>query len=48
MEILNVIAYIQHWNPFPFILMNLALSFQAAHAASIIVMSQIGSPTKTS
>ena len=38
--ILNVVAYIQHWDPYPFILLNLALSFQAAYAAPIIMMSQ--------
>jgi uncharacterized membrane protein len=37
---LNVVAYIQHWDPYPFILLNLALSFQAAYAAPIIMMSQ--------
>ena len=37
---LNVIAWIQHWDPYPFILLNLALSFQAAYAAPIIMMSQ--------
>jgi uncharacterized membrane protein len=37
---LNVIAYINHWDPYPFILLNLALSFQAAYAAPIIMMSQ--------
>jgi uncharacterized membrane protein len=37
---LNVIAYIHHWDPYPFILLNLALSFQAAYAAPIIMMSQ--------
>ncbi|MCG9889750.1 MAG: DUF1003 domain-containing protein [Thermosynechococcaceae cyanobacterium MS004] len=38
--ILNVIAVIQHWDPYPFILLNLMLSFQAAYAAPIIMMSQ--------
>ncbi len=38
--ILNVAAYIRHWDPYPFILLNLALSFQAAYAAPIIMMSQ--------
>jgi uncharacterized membrane protein len=38
--VLNVIAFIQHWDPYPFILLNLALSFQAAYAAPIIMMSQ--------
>lgn len=37
---LNVIAWIRHWDPYPFILLNLALSFQAAYAAPIIMMSQ--------
>ena len=38
--VLNVIAYIDHWDPYPFILLNLALSFQAAYSAPIIMMSQ--------
>ncbi len=37
---LNLAAYINHWDPYPFILLNLALSFQAAYAAPIIMMSQ--------
>ena len=37
---LNVVAYIRHWDPYPFILLNLALSFQAAYAAPVIMMSQ--------
>src|SRR6202521_5138915 len=37
---LNVLAYINHWDPYPFILLTLALSFQAAYAAPIIMMSQ--------
>lgn len=37
---LNIIAVIQHWDPYPFILLNLMLSFQAAYAAPIIMMSQ--------
>jgi uncharacterized membrane protein len=38
--VLNVVAWIKHWDPYPFILLNLALSFQAAYAAPIIMMSQ--------
>ncbi len=38
--ILNVTAYIRHWDPYPFILMNLVLSLQAAYTAPIIMMSQ--------
>jgi uncharacterized membrane protein len=38
--ILNIFAWIKHWDPYPFILLNLMLSFQAAYAAPIIMMSQ--------
>ncbi|HLI79351.1 MAG TPA: DUF1003 domain-containing protein [Candidatus Binataceae bacterium] len=38
--ILNVTAWILHWDPYPFILLNLALSLEAAYAAPIIMMSQ--------
>ena len=37
---LNSLAWIQHWDPYPFILLNLALSFQAAFTAPIIMMAQ--------
>lgn len=37
---LNITAYVYRWDPYPFILLNLALSFQAAYAAPIIMMSQ--------
>lgn len=37
---LNVTAYVARWDPYPFILLNLALSFQAAYAAPVIMMSQ--------
>jgi len=36
----NVTAWIFHWDPYPFILLNLALSFQAAYASPFIMMSQ--------
>lgn len=38
--ILNLIAFINHWDPYPFILLNLLFSTQAAYAAPIIMMSQ--------
>jgi len=38
--IFNVVAWMHHWDPYPFILLNLALSFQAAFTAPIILMSQ--------
>ena len=37
---LNVVGYVNAWDPYPFILLNLMLSFQAAYAAPIIMMSQ--------
>jgi uncharacterized membrane protein len=36
----NVIGYVQHWDVYPFILLNLIFSTQAAYAAPIIMMSQ--------
>jgi uncharacterized membrane protein len=38
--VVNVLAWIHTWDPYPFILLNLALSFQAAYAAPILMMSQ--------
>jgi len=37
---LNIVAYIKHWDPYPFILLNLFLSLQAAYTAPVIMMSQ--------
>jgi uncharacterized membrane protein len=37
---LNVTAYVYQWDPYPFILLNLALSFQAAYTAPMLMMSQ--------
>src|ERR1700744_6412978 len=34
----NITAVVMHWDPYPFILLNLALSFQAAYAAPFIMM----------
>ncbi len=38
--VLNSIAVIQHWDPYPFILLNLAFSLQAAYAAPLILLAQ--------
>jgi uncharacterized membrane protein len=38
--VFNLIAYFEHWDPYPFILMNLIFSTQAAYAAPIIMMAQ--------
>lgn len=36
----NSVAWFMSWDPYPFILLNLVLSFQAAFTAPIIMMSQ--------
>jgi uncharacterized membrane protein len=38
--VLNVVGWLHHWDPYPFILMNLLLSLQAAYTAPVIMMSQ--------
>lgn len=38
--LLNLLAWSRHWDPYPFILLNLMLSFQSAYAAPILMMSQ--------
>jgi uncharacterized membrane protein len=38
--LLNVVAWVQHWDPYPFVLLNLVLSFQAAFTAPVIMMAQ--------
>jgi uncharacterized membrane protein len=38
--ILNVVAFLSHWDPYPFIFLNLVLSCMAAIQAPIILMSQ--------
>jgi len=38
--ILNTVAAIKHWDPYPFILLNLAFSTQAAYAAPLILLAQ--------
>jgi uncharacterized membrane protein len=37
---LNLVAWWEQWDPYPFILLNLVLSFQSAFATPIILMSQ--------
>jgi uncharacterized membrane protein len=38
--LVNIFAWVQAWDPYPFILLNLMLSFQAAYTAPVILMSQ--------
>ncbi|MFY7965538.1 MAG: DUF1003 domain-containing protein [Chitinophagaceae bacterium] len=37
---LNLVGFINHWDAYPFILLNLVFSTQAAYAAPIIMMAQ--------
>ena len=37
---LNLVGYMYHWDVYPFILLNLVFSTQAAYAAPIIMMAQ--------
>ena len=37
---LNSVALIKHWDPSPFIMLNLAFSTQAAYAAPLILLAQ--------
>ena len=37
---LNIVGFFYHWDVYPFILLNLLFSTQAAYAAPIIMMSQ--------
>jgi uncharacterized membrane protein len=37
---LNVIGITRHWDPYPFILLNLGFSTQAAYAAPLILLAQ--------
>jgi uncharacterized membrane protein len=38
--VLNVTAILGRWDPYPFILLNLAFSLQAAYAAPLILLAQ--------
>lgn len=37
---INLMAFVKHWDPYPFILLNLVFSTQAAYAAPLILMAQ--------
>jgi uncharacterized membrane protein len=37
---INLIAWTRHWDPYPFILLNLVFSILAAYTAPIVMMSQ--------
>ena len=44
--VLNITAYVQQWDPYPFILLNLFLSMLASVQAPVIMMSQNRQDTK--
>ena len=43
---LNSVALMAHWDPYPFILLNLAFSTQAAYAAPLILLAQTRQATR--
>jgi uncharacterized membrane protein len=44
--ILNSVALLRHWDPYPFILLNLAFSTQAAYAAPLILLAETRQATR--
>ncbi len=38
--VLNIVGYSYHWDPYPFVFLNLAFSTQAAYAAPLILLAQ--------
>src|ERR1700689_3708115 len=38
--VLNTVGLVNHWDPYPFLLINLAFSTQAAYAAPLILLAQ--------
>jgi len=38
--VLNLVSFMRHWDPYPFILLNLAFSTQASYAAPLILLAQ--------
>jgi uncharacterized membrane protein len=38
--VLNVVGAVHHWDPYPFILLNLVFSTQSAYAAPLILLAQ--------
>lgn len=38
--VLNITGFVRHWDPYPFILLNLLFSTQAAYAAPFILLAQ--------
>jgi uncharacterized membrane protein len=38
--VVHSVALVRHWDPYPFILLNLAFSTQAAYAAPLILLAQ--------
>jgi uncharacterized membrane protein len=36
--VLNLVAFVQHWDPYPFILLNLMFSVQAAYTGPVLLL----------
>jgi uncharacterized membrane protein len=45
---LNVVAWCHHWDPRPFIMLNLVFSIQAAYAAPLVLLAQRRSDKRAS
>ena len=43
---LNAAAFVNHWDPYPFILLNLCFSTQAAYAAPLILLARTRQATR--
>ena len=46
--LLNVVALVHHWDPYPWILLNLIFSVQASYAGPLMLLSQRRSDQKAS
>ncbi|MDG3013564.1 DUF1003 domain-containing protein [Speluncibacter jeojiensis] len=46
--ILNTVAWCTHWDPFPWILLNLVFSTQAAYAAPLVLLASRRADQKSS
>lgn len=44
--LLNTAAWVHHWDPYPWILLNLAFSTQAAYAAPLILLAGVRADAK--
>ena len=38
--VLNVVGWVRHWDPYPFIFLNLVLNIEAAYTVPLVMMAQ--------